>query len=265
MFRIAVLFALLVLLGSAIGCGEAQIAPTDQRNLDSAVQSYGSGDDAQTIKNANAVLMKHTSGDMAMKAYYLRGMANFRLGDWDAAANDLKIVIRNAPNEELTLRAKDALGELAYRNNDLELAKGYFEDVVEGIPQAERPADHARFRLGCILQRQGKWSQADLYFQRVIYLFPKGKLAGEAKKKVNARKWTIQAGSYRKSENAEELASKLRKSGFEVVIKPESPNEKLVFSVLVGRWDNYDSAVRKLPAVKKVRTDAFLRVTEVRR
>jgi len=95
----------------------------------------------------------------------------------------------------------------------------------------------------------------------VIYLFPKGNLDDEARKRVNAQKWTIQAGSYRKSENAEDLASKLRKLGFDVVIKPESQNEKLVFSVLVGRWSNYDSAVKKLPAVKKVRTDAFLRVT----
>lgn len=250
-----------MLLVSAVGCTEAEITPADQRNLDFAVRSYDSGDDAGTIKNANAVLMKHTSGDMAMQAYYLRGMAHFRLGDWYAADNDLKIVVRNAPNEELCLRAKDAMGELAYRNDDLELAEGYFKDVVDGIPQAERPADHARFRLGCILQKQGKWPQADIYFQRVIYLFPKGNLAAEAEKKVNARNWTIQAGVYRKNENAKELASKLRKSGFSVVIKPESQNEKLVFSVLVGRWDNYDSAVSELPVVKKVRKDAFLRVT----
>jgi tetratricopeptide (TPR) repeat protein len=260
-FRLFGIIILLVMSVSAVGCAEAPITPADHRNLDSAVRSYDAGDDAQTIKNANAVLMKHTSGDMAMQAYYLRGMAHFRLGDNSAATNDLKIVIRNAPNEELSLRAKDALGELAYRNDELELAEKYFKDVVEEIPQAKRPADHARFRLGCILQKQGKWPQADLYFQRVIYLFPKGNLAVEAGKRVNARKWTIQAGSYRKSENAEELASKLRKLGFSVVLKPESQNEKLVFSVLVGRWNDYDSAVGKLPAVKKVRTDAFLRVT----
>jgi len=258
LFRIIIL---LVLLLSAVGCVENPITPADQRNLDSAVRFYDSGDDARTIKNANAVLMKHTSGDMAMQAYYLRGMANFRGGDYPAAVNDLKIVVRNAPNEELALRAKDAMGELAYRNDDLKLAETYFKDVVEGTPQTKRPADHARFRLGCILQKQGKWSQADLYFQRVIYLFPKGNLGREAGKKVGARKWVIQAGSYRKNENAEELAAKLRKSGFDVAIKPESQNEKLVFSVLVGRWNNYDSAVGKLPAVKKVRTDAFLRVT----
>ncbi|MCK5114067.1 MAG: tetratricopeptide repeat protein [Phycisphaerae bacterium] len=251
----------LVLLGSLFGCGEAPITPDDHRNLDLAVKSYDSGDDARTIQNANAVLMQHTSGDMAMKAYYLRGMANFRSGNNARAVNDLKIVVRNAPSDQLVLRAKDALGELAFRAGDLKAAKAYFEDVIKGIPQNQRPSDHARFRLGCILQRQGNWAQANMYFQRVIYLFPKGKLADEAKKRVNSRKWTIQAGYYRKSENAGELASKLRKAGFDATTKPESRNEKLVFMVLVGRWDNYDSAARRLPAVKKVKTDAFLRVT----
>ena len=260
-YRLFGIVVLLVLLVSAGGCAETGITPADQRNLDSAVRSYDSGDNPRTIKDANAVLMKHTSGDMAMQAYYLRGMAHFRLGDYPAAVNDLKIVVRNAPNEELTFRAKDAMGEVAYRKGDMKLAREYFEDVIEGIPQTKRPADHARFRLGCILQRGGKWSEADLYFQRLIYLFPKGNLESKAQKRVNALKWTIQAGSYRKSENAEEMASKLRKLGLKVAIKPESQNEKLMFSVLVGRWDNYGSAVGKLPAVKKVRTDAFLRVT----
>ena len=58
MFRLFGIIILLAILGSAVGCGEIQITPTDQRNLDSAVRFYDSGDDAQTIKNANGTLQE---------------------------------------------------------------------------------------------------------------------------------------------------------------------------------------------------------------
>ena len=252
----ASLTALLV----AGGCAGETIRPETQRALDSAMAAYRAKQDRKVIRQANHILRQETRGEGAMQAYYLRGMAEYRLKEYSPAREDLQRVYDRTRNPDLRIKATDTLGELAYLQGNLEEAARYFEEVFDQTPENERPSDHARFRLGCIRQRQGRWADADVHFEKVLYYFPKSKLATQTKHRVRGRSWTIQVGAYKSKKSANAAANRFRRAGQRVYIEPVMRDGKLVFLLQVGRWGQYETAESKLPSIRKLKSDAFLHV-----
>ncbi|MCK5558868.1 MAG: SPOR domain-containing protein [Candidatus Hydrogenedentes bacterium] len=251
----------LTILLAATGCSGEQISPQVQRQLDAGLRTYEAGDDRATIEHADAVLRQHVRGAGAMQAYYLRGMAKYRLKEYPAAEWDLEQVYRKTKNNDLYVKAADTLGELAYLRGDMALAASCLQKVIDQTSAGVRPWDHAQFRMGCVRQRQGRWKDADLYFDRVMYYVPGTPLARQGRRRVHGRKWTIQVGSYKKKQNTVAEAEKFRAGRMETFIEPVVRDGELTFLLRVGRWDRYEQAEKQLPSVRKMKADAFLCVT----
>jgi tetratricopeptide (TPR) repeat protein len=245
----------------SFGCSDETINPQAKEDLDSGLRAYRAGDNRQAIARADTVLSSSSQGSLAMQAYYLRGMAWYRLKDFSQAQRDLEHVDRRSKNVQLCIRAMDSLGEIAYRRDDMLRAESYFRQVIELAEREQKPVDHAHYRLGCVLQRLGKWQEADVHFQRVIFLFGQSKLARQARARVNGRKWTIQIGSYSKRQNASVAAKPFREAKMKTCIEPAIRNGRMTFLLQVGRWEKYKQAAGQLEAVRRMKTDAFLQVT----
>ena len=197
-----------------------------------------------------------------MRAYYLRGMARMRMGRLDKAAVDLKRVYDFVKYDDLRIKAADALGEVRYLQGRMADAEELFREVLDDTDRDKHPCDHAGYRLGCILQRQGKWAESRTYYRRVLYDFKGSDLAARARKRSTAAAWTIQAGAYENRKNAEDASGRFTKTGLQIAISPELRNSReLVYLLLIGRWKRYQSASGSLPAVRKIEPEAFLTVT----
>jgi tetratricopeptide (TPR) repeat protein len=250
----------LVLLVFAPGC-MAQIDPQTQARLDGALSTYQTGDDAGTVARAESILADHPRGPAAMQALYLRGLAWFRQQRYDQAEADLERVARSARSDDLRLKALDTLGEIDFRRGRLDTARTRLEAVVAELTDGQRPGGHAHYRLGQIAQRQGRWNDADLHLQQVIYHFADSDLAPRARRRVGARAWAVQAGSFAERSHAEKAARTLRQAGLEPTVVPSVRQSDLMFLVQVGRWDRYEEAEAHQSAVRAVRPDAFLHPT----
>ncbi len=249
----------LALLFSA-GCAGEHISPGTQHKLDAAQADYRGNKYQDVIRYANEILRSETRGEGAMQAYYLRGMAMYKLKQYPSARQDLQRVYSRTRNIDLRIKATDALGELAFLRGDMNESERLFGEVVDQTKPGERPADHARYRRGCIYQRQGKWTQADVEFEKVIYQFPNTSIAKKAKRYARGRSWTIQVGSYDNKKNAGAAATKFQQAGLKTYIEPVMQDGTLKFLLQVGRWGQYQTAESTLPSVKRITNDAFLQV-----
>ncbi|MBN1942305.1 MAG: SPOR domain-containing protein [Phycisphaerae bacterium] len=249
----------LVLLASA-GCAGETIAPQTRHRLDAARQAYQKGENRQVVQYTEEILRDEAHGEGAMQAHYLRGMAMYRLKEYDPAREDLRFVYDRTRNIDLRIKATDTLGELAYLRGSLDEADQLFGEVLDQTRDGERPADHARFRRGCIRQRRGQWSQADVELEKVTYHFPNTSVAEKARRCVRGRSWTIQVGSYDRKNNAAAAATRFQQAGMKTYIEPVLRDGKMVFLLQVGRWGQYKTAESHLPSVRTLKNDAFLHV-----
>ncbi len=249
----------LLLVALLSGCGQ-EISPHQQQELASGTEAYNAGNYSQVIRHANAVLQETRSGQAAAQAWYLRGMARYEQDQLQAAREDLQQALDEAHEASLMVKAADALGEIAYRQDDLTAAAGYFQTVLERGEPTQPPADHAHYRLGSIYQRQSQWEQADLHFQRLIYHFPDSELAELASQRSGARHWTIQAGSFTERDNAMSASKLFPITGPRPFVEPVIRGTDRVYLLMVGKWTRYDQAAAALPAVRDVKPDAFLNV-----
>ncbi len=179
----------------AIGCTGA--APQRGRALLSESQnSLERRDYKDTIEKTDRFLREFGSTREAGRAYYLRGKAKLSLSQVTQAQSDLREAVGRSPNADVRANARLALGQLAFDNGQMLQAEELYRDAVADIEVGTPPSDHARYRLGCVLQRRGLWSQAELEFRKVIEYFANTELARRSSRRVNATAWTVQAGAF---------------------------------------------------------------------
>jgi len=240
-----------------VGCN-GPVSPRAKELLVSAYRSYEAGNDEVTISKASEFLAAKSSGLRADEGYYLRGMARYRSENREGAAADLNAAVAKTANGELRAKARVALGDIAYDSGRMALAENMYRRSLADVPQDQKPADHAGYRLGCVLQRQGRWADADLQFDRVLYLFRETDLARQAARRTHCVAWTIQAGVYRSKPVAEHEAGELHTRDLpakvEVVVLDGSP----AFVVQLGRFAAYEQTQAALVTARKLRPKAFI-------
>ncbi len=245
------------------GC-QGAISPAGQRLLATANAAYRRGDDAGAIEAGSRFLQVHPRLEEAGEAYYLRGMARLRSKQPGGKA-DLLAAIKLAKRKDLLTLAHVKLGELAYADDDMPQAESHYRSAVEHARPGAPPADEAMYRLGCVLQRLGRWKEADQHFDRLIYLFEGTEAARRAQDRIRAVRWSIQAGAFEKASTggAERLIAELRRAGLSehARVDVELRQGRLMRLVRVGSYRTYDAARRDLfvfGKVRAVRADAFI-------
>jgi tetratricopeptide (TPR) repeat protein len=243
-----------------IGCN-AQMPPQARQLLTAGLEAYEAGDDDTAVARMDEFLGQYPRVRGAEQAYYLRGVAHYRQGRLEAARADLNEAIGRADDTVLRSKARVALGDLAYDEGDMALAENLYRQALADLARGEAPADHARYRLGCVLQRQGRWAEADQQFNRLIYVFEQSPFAPSAERRVHARAWTVQAGAFNEQGHAAERARELTAAGLPAEVRPVLAEGGPRFVVQVGRHATYEAAAAAVDDVRRREPQAFVTVT----
>ncbi len=242
------------------GC-ESTLTPQARELLHAAEVTFADGEFSQTVEYADEFLKDYSRSTEASKAYFLRGRSKAMTHDGDGARADLAEAIDRASDGDVLAASHNALGDLAYWSDDMALAENHYRKGLSGIEPHTPPAGHGNYRLGCVLQRQGRWTEADVAFNKVIFHLPGSQLASKSSRRVHRDTWTIQVGAFSKKTTADQNAHDLTQRSFPAVARPESVDHSLLFIVQVGRYPTYEQASADLAEVRRLQHEAFVTVT----
>jgi len=240
-----------------VGCNP-KISAEGRRYLQAADKAFRQHDDPSAIEACTRFIRMYPHAEQTGEAYYIRGLARIRLGETLQGKADFIKALELTKRKDLIALAHCRLGELAYRAGQMDEAKIHYKSALKAVPQGASPADEAMYVLGCILQREGKWIEADVYFDRVIYLFRDSPFSKRASQRVHARGWTVQAGALSRVEMAKVLEKKLQRKGLPARMDADLKEGKLLYVVYIGSYKTHNEAQRELVRVRKIASDAFI-------
>lgn len=240
-----------------LGCNGA-LSPQAGQLLSSGYAAYNNGDDQAAVNRMDSFLQANARSRRADEAYYLRGLARYRLKDLPGAKADLDEALGRTQRKDLRARTLLALGDLAYQSDQMALAENMYRRASADLKRGEKASGQAHYQLGVVLQRQGRWNDADLQFDRVIYLFEGSQRAGLAERRVRCVAWTIQVGAFRNKKLADAAAERLRAENLPANVKCLLSGGQPMFMVQVRRYPTYEQAAVALPGLKRHKSDAFV-------
>ncbi len=239
------------------GCS-APLTPEGRRCLQAGHDAYVRGDDQQAIRATTRFLHMHARIEEAGEAYYIRGLARCRANRDQLGKADLAAALNVTRRKDVMALAHARLGSLAYDGGDMAEAEARYRAALKVASPDAPPADQAMYRLGCVLQRLGRWEEADSQFDRLMHTFRATKLARLAKDRVRAERWSIQAGALTRRSAARELQRTLRGAGLAPREDLELRDGRIMRLIRVGSYATYAEALAKLPSVRRVCGDAHV-------
>ncbi len=254
--RLATIMAMLC-AALASGCA-GTLSPQAARQLESCRQLYHSGDDEAASQCLTSFLQDKANKSAFDQAHYLRGLSRLRAGERAGAKADFNAALRYASDGDLEPRALLELGQMAYEADDMARAENTLRQALANISEGEQPGDRARYLLGCVLQRQGRWEDADLQFDRVVFQFEGSDIARQAGRRTHCKAWTIQVGAYRKKNLAASAAERFLKSKLPAYLNITFDERGPLFVVQIGRYPTYEQAAAELPVVRSQQAEAFI-------
>lgn len=244
-------------LAMATGCN-GPLSPQAQQMLQNGYDAYQAGNDQQAVEALDSFLADNARSSRADEAYYIRGLARQRQQDPQAAKNDLNAAIAATENKDLRGKSLVALGEIAFEEGDLAVAESTYRQALVDIEPGQPPSDHAHYRLGTVLQRQGRWDEADVQFDRVVHYFGGTRLGQLAGRRTHCTAWAIQTGAFNDRDRAEAAEAMLREQSIDAEARTILHEAQPLFVVQVGRYATYDQALAALPGVQVQAKDAFV-------
>jgi tetratricopeptide (TPR) repeat protein len=228
------------------GCEFGIWPDSAQKSLIAANDAYKNENYNLTVEETSRAMKSGSASQKSYEAQYLRGMAMLKLDKTQQAEDDLLKVSKRAKNLDLQVRAADSLAEVYYQQNRLAPAENLLKEVVSSTMPEKQPSDHAQYRLGCIAQKQGRWQEADVHLQKVIFLFPNSNYAALARARVGSTFWSIQAGVFESRQQVDTAAKKYAKTKLKSYVQPVMMDGKLRFVLLFGKWKTWSDADRQL-------------------
>jgi len=244
----------------ATGC-QGDLSPQGRQLLRAGYDTSRNADYPTVISKTDQFLRQFGKSDQAGEAYYLRGLAHYRLGDRQGAKADLAEAISQNNLPELKARSAVVLGDIAREEQDLQLAEKHYRQALGFCEKDKSPADHAYYWLGCVLQRQGRWQEADIQFSRVVYLFGDSPLVQSASRRINCRVWTVQVGVFDTKQAAELSAERLVKLGQPVSEQAVLVGGRVKHAIHAGRYSTYEQALSAKADLAGLSADSIIVAT----
>ncbi len=249
-------------MSAAVGC-TGSAGPRARSQLNAGIASYNSGDCRDTVRQMDAFLQSSARTREADQAYYMRGLARYELAGSDrrqlqAARSDLQEALSRSGSKELSSKAALTLGDVTFDLADMSMAQDMYSSSLERLDAQSPHRAHALYRLGCVLQRQGQWQQADKQFQAVQFEFPASPEAARAGVLVNSRAWTVQAGSFCDSPSAKAAVNRLAGKKLPASSTAVQIEGSLRYVVQVGRYPRFEDAAAMCNQVRTYQSDAFI-------
>ena len=195
----------------------------------------------------------------AAEGYYIRACARSQVGRQDEARDDYERAVLLSKRNDLTARARAALGTLAADSGRYQGACEHFEKAVDQLP-SRPPLDEILYRYGLSLQRVGRWREGRRVLGQILLKF-RGRPVEEAARRLFS--WpddffAIQFGAFRRRSNAESLAGELRQAGWDASVRTEIRSGHGAYLVRGGRYETYAEARQALDRARVIEPEAFV-------
>ena len=249
--------AVICLAALSAGCN-ITVSPEATRYLQAADAAFRHGDDPAAIEAGSRFIQMHPRLEETGEAYYIRGLARCRAGQVNAGKNDLRTALTLTKREDLIALVHCRLGDLAYQADEMTESEKHYRTAIKHVRPGAPPADEAMYRMGCILQRQGRWREADLFFSRVVHFFDGAPLADRSADHAHAVRWSIQAAAMSELASARQLQHRLRHAGLNARTDLELRSGRVMRLVRVGSYHTYGQAQADLGKVRTIVSDAFI-------
>ncbi|MDY7010474.1 MAG: SPOR domain-containing protein [Planctomycetota bacterium] len=234
------------------------VNPEATRYLHAADAAFRQGDDPSAIEAGSRFIQMHPRLEESGEAYYIRGLARCRSGQVNAGKTDLQTALTLTKRKDLLALVHCRLGDIAYQADEMTESEKHYRQAVKYVRPGAPPADEAMYRLGCILQREGRWREADLFFSRMVHFFDGEPLAERATEHAHAVRWSIQAAAMSKVAAAKQLKNRLERAGLDARTDLELRNGRVMRLVRVGSYHTYGQAQADLGKVRTIVTDAYI-------
>ncbi len=239
------------------GCNAA-VSPEAKGYLQSADTAFRREDDQAAIEATSRFIRMHPRLEESGEAYYIRGLARCREGKINAGKDDLQTALTLTKRKDLIALVNCRLGDMSYQSGEMTTSEKYYRAALEYVRPKVPPADEAMYRLGCILQREGRWREADLFFSKVVHFFEGTALAERAADHSHAVQWSIQAAAMSNITSAKHLRGRLRSAGLNARTDLELKSGRVMRLVRVGSYRTYGQAQADLGKVRRIVSDAFI-------
>lgn len=224
------------------GCGDRS-----RQGLAGGYQSLEQREYDKALAAADEYLKKHPTGDGAAEAQYLKGRAleqRTKSSEVEMAGNLKQAIeayngaLRLKPSRQLEGLVQAGLGNANYWLGEYEEAEEHFQKAHAIVGDDVKP--WILYRVALCRQRQGKWSDADETFAKVIEQHPGSEAAQRAAAHKGARAFFVQLAAFQSVATADKLVTTLKGQGY-----PAGRYEKRESGlqvVMAGPYQRYEEA-----------------------
>ncbi len=230
------------------GCGPQPLSPAAVHLLESGIVAYDLRQDDRAIAELTEFLSEYRRTRRADEAWYYRGLAHMRGGDYAAARSDLVSAAEATAKPHIRSNALVALGDIAVQQDRPAEAMEWYVLALSHLTRGLAPRDRVLYTLGDLAQRQGQWREADRHFDQLIGDFSEFPASAEyvtrASQRTHGRCWTIRLGTFATRADAVTMAGQWAREDVEPDVWPAKTSAGLVFHVQAGRYDLHAHAVK---------------------
>jgi tetratricopeptide (TPR) repeat protein len=213
------------------------------------------------VSDATKLIDSRSSGREEL--YYERGLAELKLGKFDAARSDFNTVISKYSRSGRKFDSYIGIGDAYFLEGNIGNATKSYEGILSEFPNDKNLA-LVYYRIGCCYRKSGINDRAEFYFDKSRKMAPlsfesrmiprpgycrvataeaepnhdtqslKEPLSGQGSR------FSVQVGSFKSKYNAEKLSHKLTGDGYETFVDYAKAAEDGMYRVKVGRfsWKN---------------------------
>ena len=229
------------LLAALAGCGHTYLSANSQASLSQARSDLDAGRLPEAERQLSALISANGASSVLSELHYLRGVARQKQGRYLEARQDFTLGATSRGTRQTQVFSAVALANMDFEEGCDAPAISLYRQALDSNVR-DLPIDLMLLRLGVALQRQGRWTEADDIFARLISQYPKSPLVPQARQRFEATAFTVQAGLFVDRRNADALAANLRSRNFPVSQSVTLSDNRTAYLVNVGRFRTFDEA-----------------------
>jgi len=211
-------------------------------NLHDIKVNFLKGDYNACIDEGEKVLVDAYHSKNADELYYLLATSYLKSGNLLRASDVFEILIKEFKGSKLRDDAFLGLGDVYLLEGDLANAEANYREVPRNNPSTKL-ISLVDLKLAQVLLKQGKWSEAKDYLNKLNNDFPQSLEQRLAKNFwTDDFYFTIQVGSFSTEKNASALSNKLIEKGYTAFIQESKSQDKTVYRVRVGKLNTRQEA-----------------------
>jgi len=217
-------------------------------NIDKVKAGFISGDYKEAIKEGEKILANAANSGNIDELYYILALSYLKDGNYLRASDIFEIILKEFKNSAFKEEACLGLGDTYFLREEYSRAEQYYKDIIAANPVTKLKAQ-IYYRLSQIGFKKGDTRQAKEYLNKLKEELPlslESRLNKDFYPTPGASidfYYTVQAGSFSKKLNAQNLAQKLIHNNYPAYIEETGAEAETTYRVRVGKFQIRQEAI----------------------